>query len=103
MPDDLSAIKSSVHAIQDWQMTHEVEDHNRHAENIDRFGQINEKLRLIKDNHLHHIQESTGQTDNKVDELQADMKWLMKIAGWFAWVGGLIFVALIGSIITKFI
>lgn len=80
----------------DWQQAHEIRDTLQ-------FENLFKELHIIRTNHLEHIQDATQKTDEKVEDLQGDVKWIIKIASWFAWVGGLVLVGVIMALISKFI
>lgn len=64
--------KTQLDRIETWQEIHGHEDNRRFSEVTSDIGEIKSDVRVIKENHLAHIQDSTT-------ELATDMKWVKKL------------------------
>ena len=69
----------------------------QHTEHDDvRFGRIEEKLDIIKDNHLAHIQEDIADQTSKLATNTTNTEWLMK----YHWI---VATASIGALVASVI
>lgn len=83
----------------DWQSVHEVQDNNRHEENIAKFDVIGSALHEIKTNHLRHLEDDTTTLVNASTKQSTDIWWIKWLV--MGLVGG-IGLVIVGILINYF-